>query len=191
MGAHQVVEAGTGVGKSLAYLVPAVLFAVENKRKALISTHTINLQEQLIYKDIPIVQKVLPVEFEAALWKGRQNYLCATRLDRAIQHASELFTTPEIAELQRIREWSLADEGRHAQRFHRRARSRRSGRRYAASSTSAPPRAAGTNPRCFYQQARKRFLSADVLVLNHTLFFVNLAGVARDRGAHGRLPLRQ
>ena len=81
-GVHQVVEAGTGVGKSLAYLIPAVLFAVENKRKALISTHTINLQEQLIYKDIPIVQKLLPVEFEAALWKGRQNYLCATRLDR-------------------------------------------------------------------------------------------------------------
>src|SRR5277367_2876576 len=62
-GAHQVVEAGTGVGKSLAYLIPSVLFAIENKRKALISTHTINLQEQLIYKDIPLVRQVLPVEF--------------------------------------------------------------------------------------------------------------------------------
>src|SRR6266699_1467881 len=62
---HLVVEAGTGVGKSLAYLVPAVLYALEQKKKAIVSTHTINLQEQLIYKDIPILKKVLPVEFEA------------------------------------------------------------------------------------------------------------------------------
>src|ERR1700727_1411791 len=78
---HLVVEAGTGVGKSLAYLVPAILFAVERKKKAVISTYTINLQEQLVYKDIPILQKVLPVEFEAVLWKGRQNYLCPKRLE--------------------------------------------------------------------------------------------------------------
>ena len=64
---HLVVEAGTGVGKSLAYLVPAVLWALEQKKKAVISTYTINLQEQLVYKDIPILQKVLPVEFEAML----------------------------------------------------------------------------------------------------------------------------
>ena len=56
---HLVVEAGTGVGKSLAYLIPAVLWAKEQKKKAIVSTHTINLQEQLVYKDIPIVQKVL------------------------------------------------------------------------------------------------------------------------------------
>ncbi|MDP9291678.1 MAG: DEAD/DEAH box helicase, partial [Verrucomicrobiota bacterium] len=97
---HLVVEAGTGVGKSLAYLVPAILYAQEQKKKAVISTYTINLQEQLIYKDIPILQKILPVEFEATLWKGRQNYLCPKRLDRAMQHASELFTSPEQQELQ-------------------------------------------------------------------------------------------
>ena len=92
---HLVVEAGTGVGKSLAYLVPATLFALEKKKKAIISTHTINLQEQLLHKDIPIVKKILPVEFEAALMKGRQNYLCPRRLQRAIQSANELFNTTE------------------------------------------------------------------------------------------------
>src|SRR5438045_7590743 len=61
---HLVVEAGTGVGKSLAYLVPALLFALGQKQKAIISTHTINLQEQLLYKDIPILQKVLPETFD-------------------------------------------------------------------------------------------------------------------------------
>src|SRR3977135_163248 len=85
---HLVVEAGTGVGKSLAYLVPSILFALEQHKKAIISTHTINLQEQLIHKDIPILKKTLPVEFEAALMKGRQNYLCPRRLERALQSAT-------------------------------------------------------------------------------------------------------
>src|SRR5207244_10795606 len=80
-----VIEAGTGVGKSLAYLAPATLFAIEQHKKAVVSTHTINLQEQLLHKDIPILKKVLPVEFEAALMKGRQNYLCPRRLERAMQ----------------------------------------------------------------------------------------------------------
>ena len=103
---HLVVEAGTGVGKSIAYLVPAILFAIEKKKKAIISTHTINLQEQLLNKDIPILKKILPVEFEAALMKGRQNYLCPRRLERAMQQADELFTTSEQAELARLAEWA-------------------------------------------------------------------------------------
>jgi len=183
-GAHQVVEAGTGVGKSLAYLIPSVLFAVENKRKALISTHTINLQEQLIYKDIPIVQKLLPVEFEAALWKGRQNYLCSTRLDRALQHASELFTTPEIAELQRIREWSLQTKDGTLSDFTVEPDSQ-VWSQVCSEQHLCTAKGCGHNPRCFYQQARKRFLSADVLVLNHTLFFVNLAGLAESEERSG------
>src|ERR1700720_1554394 len=103
---HLVVEAGTGVGKSLAYLTPAILFALEQHKRAIVSTHTINLQEQLLYKDIPILKKVLPVEFEAALMKGRQNYLCPRRLERALQQANELFTTTEKSELQQVAEWA-------------------------------------------------------------------------------------
>ena len=103
---HLVVEAGTGVGKSLAYLVPAILFALEQHKKAIVSTHTINLQEQLLYKDIPILKKILPVEFDAALMKGRQNYLCPRRLERARQQANELFTGPEQNELTRLAEWA-------------------------------------------------------------------------------------
>src|SRR5436853_6629248 len=72
---HLVVEAGTGVGKSLAYLAPAILFAIEQHKKAIVSTHTINLQEQLLYKDMPILKQILPDEFEADLIKRRQHYL--------------------------------------------------------------------------------------------------------------------
>src|SRR4030088_706174 len=103
---HLVVEAGTGVGKSLAYLVPSILFALENKRKAIISTHTINLQEQLLHKDIPIVRGLLDRPFEAALLKGRQNYLCPNRLDRALQLQTDLFTGSQQQELLRIKAWS-------------------------------------------------------------------------------------
>jgi ATP-dependent DNA helicase DinG len=183
-GVHQVVEAGTGVGKSLAYLIPSVLFAIENKRKALISTHTINLQEQLIYKDIPIVRKLLPVEFEAALWKGRQNYLCATRLDRAMQHASELFTTPEIAELNRIREWSLTTKDGTLSDFSVEP-DPQVWAQVCSEQHLCTAKACGHNQRCFYQQARKRFVSADLLVLNHTLFFVNLAGLPESEERAG------
>jgi ATP-dependent DNA helicase DinG len=103
---HLVVEAGTGVGKSLAYLVPAVLCALRDKRKAIISTHTINLQEQLLHKDIPIVRRLLDQPFEATLLKGRQNYLCPNRLDRALQLQGDLFTGSQQQELLRIKAWN-------------------------------------------------------------------------------------
>src|SRR6266853_6042662 len=102
---HLVIEAGTGVGKSLAYLVPAIIWAVKQRRKAIVSTYTINLQEQLVYKDLPILQKSLEQTFEAILWKGRHNYVCPMRLQRARANAPELFTSTEQQELERIALW--------------------------------------------------------------------------------------
>src|SRR5213080_557517 len=170
---HLVVEAGTGVGKSLAYLAPAILFALEHHKKAIVSTHTINLQEQLLYKDIPIVKKILPVEFEAALMKGRQNYLCPRRLERALQSSKELFTGPEETELTRIAEWasstrdgSLSDlsiEPDH-----------KVWAQVCSEAHICTQKTCGQNPRCFYQQARKRLLAADLIVINHMLLFILL-----------------
>src|SRR3954471_7514799 len=78
---HLMVEAATGVGKSFAYLIPAIEAAVASKEcKVVVSTHTISLQEQLIHKDIPFLQKVMPEEFHAVLVKGRNNYLSRRRL---------------------------------------------------------------------------------------------------------------
>src|SRR5213594_2526547 len=170
---HLVIEAGTGVGKSLAYLAPAILFALEHHKKAIVSTHTINLQEQLLYKDIPILKKVLPVEFEAALMKGRQNYLCPRRLERALQSAKELFTGPEASELQRLAEWasttrdgSLSDLSVEPDP--------KVWAQVCSEAHICTQKTCGQNPRCFYQQARKRLLGADVLVINHTLLFILL-----------------
>src|SRR5262249_44790024 len=108
---HLAVEAGTGVGKSLAYLIPTILFAVAHNRKAIVSTHTINLQEQLTEKDLPMLAGVLgalpqPVKFSFSMLKGRANYLCTRRLQKARQQSGNLFTSSEAKELERIYEWA-------------------------------------------------------------------------------------
>ena len=95
-GENLAVEAGTGVGKSLAYLIPAILFALARKKKAVICTHTINLQEQLTQKDLPMLEVVLPVKFAFTMLKGRSNYLCSRRLHKAMMQADSLFTSPEV-----------------------------------------------------------------------------------------------
>ena len=181
-GGHLAVEAGTGTGKSLAYLVPSVLAAREQGRKAVISTHTINLQEQLLYKDIPLVAKLLPVEFDAALLKGRQNYLCPRRLAKAMENRAELFSTVESLELERILEWSRhTREGSLSELdpqpdpavWHM----------VCSEGGICTPRSCGSSSPCFYQRARRRIDSADLVVLNHSLLFILLAG--RDEFASG------
>lgn len=176
---HLVVEAGTGVGKSLGYLVPSIMHALERKRKAVISTCTINLQEQLMYKDIPILQKILPGEFEATLWKGRQNYLCPARLERAMQGSAELFTSPEQAELQRIWDWSQTTKEGSLSDFTVEPDAN-VWSQVCSEHHICTHRTCGQNARCFYQNARKRLLSSDVVVMNHTLFFMNLGGIEQQ-----------
>ena len=181
---HLLVEAGTGVGKSLAYLVPAVLHAQAENRKALVSTHTINLQEQLFYKDIPLVQKLLPQEFKAVLLKGRQNYLCPRRLDRAMTHGTELFANREQDELKRLWEWSQVTRDGTLSDLDP-APDPQVWLQVCSEAHVCTPRTCGLDNRCFYQNARKEAEMARVVVLNHSLFFNFLAGaeaVLEERG---------
>src|SRR3954468_12892018 len=90
-GHHLLVEAGTGVGKSFAYLLPAIELASKHKKRVVISTHTISLQEQLIEKDIPLIQSLYPEEFTAVLVKGRNNYLCQRRLEQTRRRQDLMF----------------------------------------------------------------------------------------------------
>ena len=114
-GHHLLVEAGTGVGKSFAYLLPAIDYAVKHKKRVVVSTHTISLQEQLIEKDIPLIQSVYPDEFSAVLVKGRNNYLCQRRLEQARLRQQYFFEDPRQSEsLYAIEDWaqrSLEDRG--------------------------------------------------------------------------------
>src|SRR5262245_10862824 len=106
-GHHLLVEAGTGVGKSFAYLLPAIEVAVKQKKRVVISTHTISLQEQLIDKDIPLIQSVYPDEFTAVLVKGRGNYLCQRRLEQTRARQNYLFDTQQqLDSLWTIEDWA-------------------------------------------------------------------------------------
>lgn len=182
-GRHLAVEAGTGVGKSLGYLVPAILFAVAHKRKAVICTHTINLQEQLTEKDLPLLARVLPVKFEFAMLKGRANYLCTRRLHRALQQANGLFTSPEAQELQRILEWSKHTTDGSLSDFDTEPDAKVWSYVCSERGVCSPKQCgfqsdfAQVHGPCFFQRARQRILGADVVVLNHTLFFTLLGGL--------------
>lgn len=100
---HLLVEAGTGTGKSLAYLLPAIRFATQNGRRVVISSNTINLQDQLFQKDIPDIQRILDIPFRAALLKGRANYLCLRRLE-AFRRSRQL-TADQARVLAKVLVW--------------------------------------------------------------------------------------
>src|SRR5882672_8984909 len=184
---HLLVEAGTGVGKSFAYLVPAILFAVERKKKAVICTHTINLQEQLVEKDLPVLKQVLPVEFSYTMLKGRGNYLCTRRLHKAMVQQDSLFTSPEQSELQRIYEWAKQTKDGSLSDFETEPDAK-VWSHVCSERGLCTPKICGhqsdfakSNGVCFFQRARGRIMSADVVVLNHTLFFTLLGGVDEEQ----------
>lgn len=189
---HLAVEAGTGVGKSLAYLIPAILFAVQNKKKAVVSTHTINLQEQLTEKDLPMLASVLgalpqPVQFQFTMLKGRANYLCTRRLQKAFQQSGNLFTDSEAQELQRIYEWSKETKDGSLSDFEIEP-DPKVWAQVCSERGLCSPKLCGyqsdyskDHPVCFFQRARNKILSSDVLVLNHTLFFTLLGGLSEEQ----------
>jgi len=185
-GQHLAVEAGTGVGKSLAYLVPAILHAVAHKKKAVISTHTINLQEQLTQKDLPMLEQILPGPFSFTMLKGRGNYVCTRRLHKAVQQAANLFTSSEAEELQRIHEWAKTTTDGSLSDFDVEPDPKVwaqvcSERGLCSPKLCGYPSDFGKDhPVCFFQRARNRILSADVLVVNHTLFFTLLGGLEEE-----------
>ncbi len=168
-----VAEAGTGVGKSLAYLVPAARYALETGRKAVISTHTINLQEQLVRKDIPIVRKLLGEELPAVLLKGRQNYLCPARLRRALEQTGDLFTSSEHEELEAIRRWAEATRDGTLSDLNFQPNPK-VWSQVCSEAHLCTTRHCGPRGNCFFQEARKAAAEAKLVVVNHTLFFALL-----------------
>ena len=213
---HLVVEAGTGVGKSLAYLIPAVLAATADQeegeavtgpppgetdadsdddspeappigrpRRVVISTHTIALQEQLVGKDIPLVQSVMPREFSAVLVKGRGNYLSKRRLTMAIERRGSLFQDQrDVDELEGIHHWavrtgdgSLADLPQLPSDV--------VWEEVQSDSGNCMGRGCPAYSECFYYAARRRMARAQILVVNHALFFSDLA---LRRGGASLLP---
>lgn len=178
---HLMIEAPTGVGKTIAYLVPALLHSLSGERKAIVSTYTRNLQDQILQSDIPLVRRVLKERVEAFALKGRRNYLCTTRLQHALAAAGHLFPPEETSHLGRIHEWSLTTPDGDV-----------SGLPFtpdaavwdAVCSERGICSSSLCGAGCFYQRARERARVTPLLVLNHALFFTLLA---LETGAEGYL----
>ena len=173
-GGVTLVEAGTGTGKSVAYLLPAARWAIRNKERTIVSTNTINLQEQLVAKDLPLVRALLDEDFRWALMKGRGNYISIRRAHLAAESADTLFGENRTREVNALLDWIAATEDGSL-----------------ADLATAPSPEVWEEVRsdsdiclharcphfqsCFYQRSRRVAASADVLVVNHHLLFSDLS----------------
>ena len=186
-------EAGTGVGKSLAYLVPGIIHAVDQGRQLIVSTHTISLQEQIEQKDLPICRRLFKsdptcaayAEFRSTVLVGKSNYLCPTRLGHALVDRASLFADADYAELQRIADW--ADTTKTGLRHELKPPPRPEVWDAVNADSSACSRKHCDCDKCHYQRARAKLRTAQVIIVNHALLFALInAGGARAQGAETR-----
>ena len=165
-------EAGTGVGKSIAYLLPALAWAVQNRERVVVSTNTINLQQQLVEKDIPLVKKILGQDPKVVLVKGRGNYLCVHRLNEALEEQS-LFDERD-PELLSIREWARTTEtgSRTDLSFYP---AEETWSKVCSEADACLGLRCSHREGCFVLKARREASSAQILIANHHLLFADLA----------------
>ena len=175
-----VIEAPTGVGKTFAYLVPAVEWALRNRERVVISTRTINLQEQIVFKDVPVLQKCMKEPFTAVLVKGRSNYLCRRKLARALSEATLFQDDPIQAGITALGEWventpdgSLSDlafvPGRDLWE------------RVCAEADACGGMRCPTNKTCFVTKARREVAKANLIIANHHILFSDV-NVKKEMG---------
>lgn len=170
---HLIVEAGTGTGKTLAYLIPAVAAALGNKKRIIISTGTKNLQEQLMKKDIPFLQEILPKKFSAEYMKGRSNYACLYRIAKA-ENQPVLEGLDEMDHFEEVRHWAKETAvGDRSELVNLPENISFWSRINARSETCIGQKCPDFEP-CFITRMRGRADDADVIIVNHHLFFADL-----------------
>ena len=175
-GNHLLVEAGTGVGKSFAYLVPAAIFATANNTRVVVSTNTINLQDQLIRKDIPDLRAALGLDFRAAVLKGRSNYLCPRRLETMRQHGPS--TPDEIRVLAKVLVWRLQNSGGDRNELNLNRPQEKdvwmkvSAEDEGCSGENCATRMGGT---CPFYRAKQAAQNSHILIVNHALLLSDVA----------------
>jgi ATP-dependent DNA helicase DinG len=171
---HLIVEAGTGTGKTLAYLVPAVAAALAGRGRVIVSTGTKNLQEQLMEKDIPFLQGILPKSFSATYMKGRSNYLCLNRLARA-ESAPILDGLEEVDYFEEVCDWSRESPTGDRAELANLPESLSFWRHIDARAESCLGQKCPDFGPCFITRMRDRAKEADIVVVNHHLFFADLS----------------
>ncbi len=176
-----LIEAGTGTGKSLSYLIPSIFWAVQNKQRVVVSTNTINLQEQLINKDLPLLREALKLPFRSELVKGRGNYVCLSKVEMLEKEGEHLIETEEQVELKAILHWSHKTTDGSRSDLTILPRPAVWEKVACESDNCGRIRCSHYNP-CFFFNARRQAASADLLIVNHHLLFSDLA----IRGETGR-----
>jgi ATP-dependent DNA helicase DinG len=183
-------EAGTGVGKSLAYLVPGLIHAIDLNRQMVVSTHTIALQEQIHLQDLALCRRLFAAspelapyaDFKSAVLVGKSNYLCTTRLTHALAERASLFNDDEYGELQRIAGW--AEETQTGLRHELQPPPRAEVWEAVSADSASCSRKYCAGQHCFYQRARARLRESNLIIVNHALLFALInAGGARAEGA--------
>ncbi|MEX2044522.1 MAG: ATP-dependent DNA helicase, partial [Opitutus sp.] len=186
-------EAGTGVGKSLAYLIPGIIHAVDQSRQLIVSTHTISLQEQIADKDLPLCRRFFEgvpglaryAGFKSTVLVGKSNYLCTTRLGSALNDKQDLFAGAEQRDLQRVAEW--AGVTKTGLRHDLQPRVSDEVWELVCADSSGCSRKYCDCTRCFYQRAKARADAAQVLIVNHSLLFalIRVGEMKAERNTRG------
>lgn len=171
---HLIVEAGTGTGKTLAYLVPAIAAATATGGRVIISTGTKNLQEQLMEKDIPFLQRVLPKKFSAAYMKGRGNFACLQRIKRA-ENSPVLEGFDELDYFDEVRKWARESEVGDRAELTQLPEHLSFWRHIDARSETCFGQKCPDYDACYITRMRQRATDADIVIVNHHLFFADLA----------------
>lgn len=173
-----LIEAGTGTGKSIAYLIPAILWALQRKERTVISTGTIALQEQLLYKDIPLITQALGLQVKAVMVKGMRNYICLRKLEEAKMEML-LLSSDEAQELQKLDAWAhtTKDGSRASLSF---VPTSNTWDKVCAESDTCTNKKCPMFNQCHFIKARQEAADANLLIVNHHMLFADLAFRAED-----------
>lgn len=184
---HLLVEAGTGTGKSLGYLLPSLYYGLKEDKKVVVSTHTIQLQEQLRQRDLPLLEKVLPMSFHASVFKGRSNYLCLRKFENR-QHIPEHAMGREEAVIRAGMTVWLGETTRgESEELNIGGRNKDEWDAVSSDAASCLNRACPWFRRCFYHRARQDAGKADLIITNHALLFTDMRADHRLLPAYDRL----
>ncbi|KAF1084674.1 hypothetical protein SPSYN_02453 [Sporotomaculum syntrophicum] len=182
-----LVEAGTGTGKSMAYMLPALLWAIEHNERVVIATNTINLQEQIWLKDLPLLKSLLGLPFQAALLKGRANYLCLRRLINLLTHAASL-TSSEAMLVARILVWLQDTDCGDKTELNLYGPDDETWMQLCSESETCLGNACRLCSRyCFVTKARRTAENAHLVIINHSLLFADMVTEINILPNHGAL----
>jgi ATP-dependent DNA helicase DinG len=184
---HLLVEAGTGTGKSLGYLLPSLYYGLKEDKKIVVTTHTIQLQEQLRERDLPLLQKVLPMPFRAAVFKGRNNYLCLRKFENRQQIPEHAIGREDAITRGGMTVWLGETQSGESEELNIGGRNKEEWDAVSSDAASCLNRACPWFRRCFYHRARQEAGKSDLVITNHALVFTDMRAEHRLLPAYDRL----